>query len=400
MSAHDQPPTSLRVGFDVAQTCVERAGCGWYADALARALPGALAPGDTLLLWHHFGDWQNPDTTPGTHLDLPNVREPLRGSSPAQVAAAWHGASGADAEILGRPNLVHANSFQAPRVPGAKLVFTVYDLSFWEVPEFTTERNRLVCQAGVLAALRHADGFVFISEHTRREFEHFLPGWLERSGRPWTVTPLAPRGVPPPEGRPDAAAIPEVAGPYWLSVGSLEPRKNHRTLLQALELYWERSPEPRPLVLAGGDGWRSEDLRAVLASPMANGRVRRLGYVPEERLGGLYAGATALLFPSWHEGFGLPMLEAMAAGCPVVCGDRTSLPEVAGDAAVLVNPASAEDLCVSMLALEADPAFRAALTAAGRARAAGYSWAGTARMTVDFYRRVLAGPAPGPPKKS
>lgn len=402
MSGRGSSDDGWRIGFDVAQTCVERAGCGWYADSLAHALANVLSPADTLLLYHHFGGWINPDVSRGTHLPgLPNVREPLRDLAPGEAAAVWgvrpggdESGTAADMARLGRPDLVHANCFQAPCVPGARLVFTIYDLSFWEVPGFTTERNRLVCQAGVLAAMRRTAGLVFISDSTCWEFEEIFPGWLERSRVPWTVVPLAPRprshsvavGPPADESRPSSD---DTLAP-WLAVGSLEPRKNHATLLDALELYWDRSVRPRPLLLVGGDGWRSEGLLARVATMEATGRVRRLGYVSEERLERLYGQSYALLFPSWHEGFGLPVLEAMASGCPVVCSDRASLWETAGDAAHYVNPASAESLCKAMLALDASPARRAALAAAGRARAARFSWERTARETLAFYRRVLA----------
>ena len=275
----------------------------------------------------------------------------------------------------------------------AKLVFTVYDVSYWVHPEFTTDGNRLHCQEGVFEALARADGFLFISESSHREFERILPGWLDAHGKPWTVTPLGSRepSAAPTELLPDD-------GRYWLAVGTLEPRKNYETLLDALDLYWARSPRPLPLRIAGGGGWKSDALKTHLARLESEGRVQRLGYVPDADLQRLYAGAQALVFPSWHEGFGLPVLEALGQGAPVICSDRASLPEVGGDAAIYIDPASAESICQAMLALEADPARRARLQEAGRQQAARFSWEKTARGTLDFYRRVLADRpgAPGP----
>lgn len=386
----------LRIGFDVAQTCVERAGCAWYADSLVRAM-ARVAPEHVYLLYHHFGAWINADASGGTRIEnAPQVQAPLRDLPPAEAAAIWRvgetgGAAVADAEPLGRPDIVHANCYLAPRVQAARLVFTIYDVSFWRAPEFTTESNRLICQAGVLEALRHADGFAFISESARREFDLILPGWLERSRKPWAVTPLAPRPAAV-ANAPAAAALPEDEA-FWLAVGSLEPRKNYGTLLDALELYWRRSARPRPLWIAGGAGWNSEDVRARLTALEGEGKARRLGYVPEERLQALYAQARALLFPSWYEGFGLPVVEAMAEGCPVICSDRASLPEVGGEAAVYVDPASAESLAAAMLALEGDPGRRDALADAARRQAQRFSWEGTARATLEFYQQVLAGNA-------
>ena len=176
------------------------------------------------------------------------------------------------------------------------------------------------------------------------------------------------------------------------SARALEPRKNYETLLDALDLYWSRSPHPLPLRIAGGGGWESDVLKDGLADLERTGRVERLGYVPDAELLRLYASAQALVFPSWHEGFGLPVLEAMSQGAPVICSDRASLPEVGGDAAVYIDPASAESICQAMLALEADPGRRRQRSESGRRQAARFSWEKTARETLDFYRRVLEQP--------
>lgn len=375
----------LRIGFDVAQTCQERAGCGWYADSLARALVAA-EPGNEYYLYHHFGRWVNLDTSQGTSIDAPGVHEPLRALGAADAAAFWGDVRTGARPAPGEPDIVHANSYQAPPVGRAKQVFTVYDVTYWTHPEFTTDGNRLHCQQGVFEALERADGFLFISESSRCEFDRILPGWLERSGKPSAVTLLGPRASPP-LAADDTAPAP--AG-YWLAVGTLEPRKNYETLLDALDLYWARSPRPLPLRIAGGGGWKSDTLKAHLAALETRGRVQRLGYVPDAELMRLYAGTQALLFPSWHEGFGLPVLEAMSRGAPVICSANASLPEVGGEAAVYVDPASAESICQAMLTLEADSAQRLRMVEAGRRQAARFSWETTARQTLEFYRQVLA----------
>ena len=376
----------MNIGFDVAQTCVERAGCGWYADSLVRAL-AQVAPGNDYQLYHHFGGWLNEHPEAGTHLDAPHVHEPLGRLGIAEAAEFWRQVGAGERSLPGDPDIVHANCYQAPAVGRARLVFTVYDVSFWTHPEFTTDGNRLLCQAGVFTALERADGFLFISENSHREFKRHLPGWLERHGKPWIVTPLSSREQPVAAG----AKQDDSRDAYWLAVGTLEPRKNYETLLDALDLYWARSTCPRPLRIAGGGGWKSDSLKQHLAILEAAGRVQRLGYVPDDELARLYASAFGLVFPSWHEGFGLPVLEALGHGTPVICSDRASLPEVAGDAAVYVDPASAEAICQAMLDLEADPERRAALAEAGRRQAARFSWEKTARETLDFYERVLGG---------
>ncbi len=230
----------LRIGFDVAQTCQERAGCGWYADSLARALVAA-EPENEYYFYHHFGHWFNEHTDTGTHIDAPGAHSPLEALSREEAAAFWAEVRAGRTPLPGEPDIVHANSYQAPPVGGARLVFTVYDVSYWMHPEFTTDGNRLHCQDGVFAALQRADGFLFISESSHREFDRILPGWLERHGKPWAVTPLGQRERPAVENSTDAGTT---GGDFWLAVGTLEPRKNYETLLDALDLYWSRSAAP------------------------------------------------------------------------------------------------------------------------------------------------------------
>jgi alpha-1,3-rhamnosyl/mannosyltransferase len=373
----------MRIGFDVAQTCVERAGCAWYADSLARALANELSPEDELILYHHFGSWLNADTAAGTQIGATNVRMPLRKLSGREAKKVW---ADPDHRLLGGPDIVHANSYRAPRVKGARLVYTIYDVSYWTVPEFSTDENRLACQAGTLEALQRAEGFIFISHSAREEFDRVLPGWLSDRGVPSAVIPLGARG-----GALMRAASELAGDAYWLAVGNMEPRKNYAALLQSIPTYRSASTHPAPILIAGGDGWESESLKTEIAKHEADGSVRRLGYVKDEILESLYRNARGLIFPSWYEGFGLPVLEALARGCPVICSDRTSLREVGGDAVQFIDPSRPESIAHAMLCLE-NAANIESIRTAGRARAEQFSWSKTARQTMEFYQRVLKSP--------
>jgi len=372
----------MKIGLDVSQTCAERAGCAWYADALARALVAAGLPrGHTFELYHHFGDWINGDTRRGTVIDEPGVTSPLRDLAPAAARDFWRQVAGGEA-LPGRPDVVFSFNFHAPKIPQAKLVYTVYDLAFWVHPEFATDTTRLLCQRELLQALARAAGLLFISRHTQAEFELLLPDWLRLQERPHALALGASRFPP--------AAAPSVAGPDapWLVVGSLEPRKNHAAALDAYELYHAEGGR-RPLVVAGGPGWKSADLHARLADLAARGRpVRYLGYVTDEALAGLYASAFALITPSWHEGFGLPLVEAMTAGLPVLASERASLPEVGGRAAIYFPPESPAALAAAMRSLDAEPATRAARAAASLERSREFTWAATAKSVLEFAERL------------
>jgi hypothetical protein len=193
----------MRIGFDVAQTCSAKAGCGWVADLLARAL-AAEAPKDDIYLYHHFGTWFNEDTSNGTHLSQANTKEPFSLLSANAARELWTAVASGQCELPGSPDIVHANCYQAPRVGSAKLVYTVHDVSFWVYPEYTTEVNRLVCQQGILDAVSRAAGFVFVSQSTRDEFEKIFPGLCSRRNIAAIVAPHASRFLNLPSPRLEA----------------------------------------------------------------------------------------------------------------------------------------------------------------------------------------------------
>ncbi len=369
----------MKIGFDVTQTCQERAGCAWYADSLARAMV-TVASENQYILYHQFGKLINTDTTSGTYIEHPAVKMPFWRVNADTSRAMWQQV-GISENLPGNPDIVQSNSFQAIETAGAKLVFVVYDVSFWACPEFTTEVNRLHCQQGVLEALQQADGFLFISESAKNEFETFLPGWLKRNKKPAAAIPLASR-LQPRNGHRQKTD-------FWLAVGSMEPRKNYGALFSAIDMYWQRSKQPSPVCLVAPSGWKNDDLKRQARELEARGRVRVPGHVDEQSLGSLYEQALALVFPSWYEGFGLPVLEAMQCGCPVVCSDRTSLPEIGGNAVCYIDPENPESICNAMLTLEEDATLRDKYREAGLRRARQFSWCRTAIATLEFYHKVL-----------
>lgn len=373
----------MKIGLDVAQTCVERAGCAWHADALSRALVAAGLPlGHTFELYHHFGDWINHDPSRGTMIAAPGVTAPLRGLNPIEARKFWREIESGE-PLPGKPDVVLSFSYHAPKLPHSKLVYTVHDLVFWMHPEFCTDATRLLCQRELLQSLARAAGFLFVSENSRREFSQIVPDWLDHTQRPHALSPGASRFP-----RADAPRTYSSDSP-WLIVGSLEPRKNHACVLEAYERYLATSPQRRPLIVAGGAGWKSEKLHARLSALAdAGAPVRHLGYVSDADLAELYRTSFALLLPSWHEGFGLPLVEAFTAGLPAIVSDRASLPELAAAAAPTLAPDNPHVWAAEMLRLEIDPDLYERRAAAAHTRSAAFSWDATARTVLDFVAKL------------
>jgi glycosyltransferase involved in cell wall biosynthesis len=373
----------MRIGLDVAQTCVERHGCGWVADRVATALCN-ICLSDDVILYHQFGDWLNWETSRGTMVARANVSAPFLGSSWLDARIAWKRIQEGRSDLPGDPEVVHSFSFQAPVVGNARLVYTVYDLSFWTHPQFTTESNRLNCQRGLLNAVRNASALVFISENSRNDFLALLPGPERVRTLPAAVLPLASRFPSVHVSRTDFGSGP------WLSVGAMEPRKNFDQLLEAFEIYQKRSQYRRKLCLAGGRGWKSEATWRRIADLKRRGIVEHRGYISDGELQRLYETAFGFVFPSHYEGFGLPVLESMSQACPVVTAKNSSLPEVGGEAVLYWDGSSAETLAESMLKLEEDDDLYIRLSREGLERSRLFSWEKTARGLREFYNRVVA----------
>lgn len=177
---------------------------------------------------------------------------------------------------------------------------------------------------------------------------------------------------------------------FFLFVGTLEPRKNLQLLLKAYLEYHKRSSDPTPLLLAGGIGWRSEYFDELLQEALRLPEVKKLGYVNDEELAILYAGAKVFIFPSLYEGFGLPPLEAMASGTAVIASDASSIPEVVGDAGILIDPYSKEELLEAMMLLDSDDALRQKYERLGIERAKRFSWRESAKKLHAIFEDVYA----------
>jgi glycosyltransferase involved in cell wall biosynthesis len=294
---------------------------------------------------------------------------------------------------MARFDVLFAPNFVPPPTRSDRVVLTVHDLGFRRFPETAPQTTRRWL-ARLDRALAGAARILAVSEATKADLVE-LAG-VEPSRivvTPLGVDPEVYRPAPPSEVNRARAAF-DVPGRYVLSIGGIEPRKNLPRLVEA----FGRLPGDLDvaLVIAGGGvAWNPEGREALEAAirrlpPDRAGRVRRTGYVAERDKVALLTGAEVMAYPSLYEGFGLPVLEAMACGAPVLTSSRSSLPEVAGDAARLVDPEDADAIAGALGALLVDEAGRERLRAAGVARAAGFRWEETARRTAEVLREVGA----------
>ena len=281
--------------------------------------------------------------------------------------------------------VLHGLHYELPLRAGLPTVVTVHDLTLVTHPEWHEAAKVRYFGWALRRAVATADRVLCVSATTARDLaEHLGVG-----GDRVDVTPLGTDLVP--------ASDEEVAllrarigldGPYLLGLGTLEPRKDLPTLVRAFATL--AAALPHTLVLAGLAGWGSDELAEAVAASGAAERIRLTGYVPEQDKAALLSGADLLVYPSRYEGFGLPVLEAMACGTPVVTTTGGSLPEVAGDAALLVPPGDPEQLAAAVLELLGDQAAWADQARRGRARAAAFTWERCADLTATAYRKAVA----------
>lgn len=291
----------------------------------------------------------------------------------------WHRLRRPSVErATGDVSVIHATTIAMPPRT-APLVMTVHDLAFLHEPEHFTTRGLRFFNRGLNLALKEADLIVCPSEATRRDCERlgFAPDRLR----------VIPLGVDAgAAGAREQAGVRHrygLTGEYLLWTGTIEPRKNLPRLLEA----FRSLDTDLQLVLAGPEGW-NEDLGKLVEDLGA--RVRRLGFVPYTDLAPLYAGARAFCFPSLLEGFGFPVLEAMVQGTPVVTSRGTSTEEIAGEAAVLVDPRDVSSIAQGLRRVLEDANLAEKLGKAGAERASTYTWRATATALTDVYREVAA----------
>ena len=377
--------------------CAPLTGIGRYALELARGLP--QHPGVERLRYFSMGRW----------LALPQLLAAEASTVPAPRSSLRNRLAGNRAAVhafrLLMPQLqrmrlkdqgdalYHSPNFFLPPFSG-RTVTTVHDLSHHIYPEFHPPARIDYMRRMLPDSLKRASHVITVSESARQDLiTHF-------AHPPERITAI-PLGANPAFRPHSAAELAPVlarwglqAQGYSLYVGTIEPRKNLDRLLDAYEALPEALRARYPLVMAGSPGWRSEDTHARMARAASTGWLHYLRYAAQADLPALYAGARLFVYPSLYEGFGLPVLEAMASGVPVVTSNVSSLPEVVGDAALSIAPEDTDALVAALYRGLQDQYWRAGAIAAGLERASQFSWERCVQQTIAVYQRLSAAAPP------
>ena len=367
----------MRIGIDARLVYYSHAGIGQYILRLVEALARIDISGDQLVLLQSRKD----------HTPLDHDRQFSR-------VSLWTPSHHRLEQVSMRfeisrlhLDLLHSPDFIPPFWRNCRSVITVHDLAFLLYPHFlTNEAARYYGQ--IDQAVRHTDHIIAVSESTRRDTINLL-GVPERK-----ITVIYEGANPiycPMDKEVARRHVQDMYGlgePYILFVSTIEPRKNLPGLLQAFRKLRDDYKRPETLVLAGGRGWLSEEVYDTIDRLNLNEHVRLLGRVPSEHLVYLYNAAQTLVHPSFYEGFGLPPLEAMHCGTPTIVSNVSALPEVVGDAALLVDPNDIDGLTVAMWRVLTDDQLRASLVEKGLKRAQTFSLERAAQQTLEVYHRV------------
>lgn len=361
----------MRVAYDVTPARLSGGGVGTYTRELLAALQAA---GEAEIVEIAHG---------GTST----------GSAPARILGglareAWYYPTGAGrrARAAGA-DLLHVPAAMPARAPrGTPVVLTVHDALPWTNPEWFTRANALQQRLLVTGAARRAQRVITVSEAARRELVEHVG--IDDGRIDVVHNGISGRFGPAHRDRHWLRERFGISGPAVLVVGTPEPRKNLPGAIAAFAEVIRTIPEAR-LIIAGGDGWCLPGLGEALA-PLGAAAVAT-GRLSDDDLIRLYASGDCLLFPSFAEGFGLPPLEAMASGTPVVCSNRSSLPEVVGDAARLCDPSDHAAIAAAVVEVLTDAALAERMRGLGLARSAEFTWRRAAERTLASYRSALGG---------
>lgn len=372
----------MKVALELQPCCGNRSGIGFYTYELAKRLQDS---DDLNFTGNVFNFLSRNDNTSS----LADIHMPVRVQKNMPYGVyrrIWHALPLRYSMMFPKADLsVFFNYIVPPRITG-RVIDTICDMTYLRYPDTMDKKNLKRIKKDIQYSVERSSKIITISEFSKEEIHHALGVPAEKISVVYSAASLSSKQLADPQKTLDKYSI---NGPYLLYVGNMEPRKNLARLLRAFRLLKKETKIPHRLVLAGGSGWRSEELHRELNASESTGDVVMTGYVTSEEKNTLYSCASAFVFPSLYEGFGMPPLEAMHFGCPVVCANAASLPEVVGDAAELVDPMEVDSIAEGMLRVLTDESHRADLVQKGYIQAKKFNWEDSANKLMQICREVL-----------
>lgn len=373
----------MKVALELQPCCGKRSGIGNYTYEIARR----LRDGDGLeFVGNVFNFLHRNDNTSA----LDGIKMPIR-VQPCMPYGVyrriWHAVPISYNAMFSLADVnVFFNFIVPPRVRG-KVITVIYDMTYLRFPETMNKSNLQRIRGDIARCVERSDKIITISEFSKQEIQTLLQVPEEKI----EIVYSAPSITTEVTTFQMLQKRLNVQQPYLLYMGTIEPRKNLVRLIQAFDWLKKETKIPHQLVLAGGDGWKTEEIhRAAEMAQFAN-EIRFTGYLSSREKNTLYQNADLMVFPSLYEGFGMPPLEAMLFGCPAVCANTASLPEIAGEAAELVDPLSVQAIADGIWHVLSDSGYRHALIAKGVQQAARFSWDQSAGKMFRICKEVLGG---------
>lgn len=379
----------MRIAIDYTSAITQGAGIGRYTRGIVDALV-ELHSGDTFLLFSAAAPTPARPFPHDSAVEARVIGFAGQAIGDRRMTILWHRLRlPLPVEMIaGRADVMHGPDFTLPPALAMPRVVTIYDLAYLTHPQYAAPSLARYLSVVVPRSLRRADAVIAISERTAADLVTYYAAPRERIT---VIPPGVDRSFAPVTNVQALATIDaryRLEHPLILAVGTIEPRKHYDQLIAAFAQARRQPGGPRMLAIAGRRGWLYEGVFRAVEEYDVGGAVRFLEYVPDTDLAALYSTAEALAMPSAYEGFGIPVIEAMACGTPVICSDGGALPDVAGDAALVVPVGDIGQLADALVAVTSDGARRERMRVLGLNRASQFRWEHAARQHLEIYRHI------------
>ena len=373
----------MDVALELQPCCGNRSGIGMYTYELAKRMKAENGLEFAGNVFNFLGRNDNTDA-------LSEIEMPIRTqkSMPYGVyRRIWHTIPFPYNALFPAADLnVFFNFIVPPRVKG-KVITVIYDMTYLRFPETMNESNLRRIRRDIDYSVVRSDRIVTISEFSKSEIHELLQVPEEKIDVVYSAPSIA-------TGAADFQMVQErlkIQKPYLLYVGTIEPRKNLIRLIQAFDWLKREKQIPHQLILAGGGGWKTEEIHQAAETAQFGREIQFTGYLSPEEKNALYQNADAMVFPSLYEGFGMPPLEAMLFECPVICSDAASLSEIVGEAAELVDPLDVQAIADGIWHVLSNRDYRRSLIEKGAQQALCFSWDRSAEKMIQIYKETLGG---------